>query len=130
MAVEVSQQEQEAKQDVERRVWAFARAIVDTQEYRSFMDANSALQLDREARELLQQYQLKTAEVQRKGFDPATLDELKALQVRVKSNETLTAFYNAQAAVVACLKQTNDRISERIGQQFAQARQGGVLLTW
>jgi cell fate (sporulation/competence/biofilm development) regulator YlbF (YheA/YmcA/DUF963 family) len=125
MAEQVSQQEQEIRQDVERRVWAFARAIVNTLEYRSFMDANAALQQDREARSLLQQYQLKTNEVQHRGYDAASLDELKALQVRVRSNGTLTAYYTAQAAVVACLTQTNDRISEKIGQQFAQARKGG-----
>ena len=125
MAIDVSRQEQEAKQDVELRVMAFARGILETPEYRAFRQANGDLAKNQEARELLRQYQLKTAEVQRKGFDAASLDELKALQVRVKSNETLTAFYNTQAALVALLKQTNDRISEKIGQQFAQRRQGG-----
>ncbi|HIH02914.1 MAG TPA: YlbF family regulator [Methanoregulaceae archaeon] len=125
MAIEVSQQELEAKQDVELRVMAFARGIIASPEYQPFMQTNGDLAKNQETGDLLRKYQLKTAEVQRKGFDAASLDELKALRVRVKSNETLTAFYNTQAALVALLKQTNDRISEKIGQQFAQARQGG-----
>lgn len=125
MAPQMSDQEQQARQDVELRVMGFARAIIATPEYRAFMQANGDLARDQEARSLLQQYQLKTAEVQRRGYDAASLDELKALQVRVKENATLTAFYNTQAALVALLKETNDRISEKIGQQFAQARQGG-----
>ena len=125
MAQEISQHEQEAKQDVELRVMAFARGIVASPEYQAFMQANGELAKNLEARSLLQQYQLKTNEVQHRGYDAASLDELKALQVRVKENATLTAFYTTQAALVALLKETNDRISAKIGQQFAQRRQGG-----
>ncbi len=125
MAVEISQQEQEAKQAVELQVMGFARAIVASPEYQAFITANGALAQDQEARSLLQQYQLKTNEVQHRGYDAESLDELKALQVRVKENATLTAFYTTQAALVALLKETNDRISAKIGQQFAQARKGG-----
>ena len=125
MAVEISQQEQEAKRDVELRVMAFARAIVASPEYQAFMQANGELAKNQEARSLLQQYQLKMNEVQHQGYDAASLDELKAVQLRVKENATLTAFYTTQAALVALLKETNDRISARIGQQFTQRRQGG-----
>ncbi len=125
MAQQISEQEQQAKQDVDLRVMGFARAIVASPEYQAFITANGELAKDQEARSLLQQYQLKTNEVQHRGYDAASLDELKALQVRVKENATLTAFYATQAALVALLKETNDRISEKIGQQFAQRRQGG-----
>lgn len=104
---------------------AFACAIVASPEYQAFITANGELAKDQEARNLLQQYQLKTNEVQHRGYDAASLDELKALQIRVKENATLTAFYTTQAALVALLKETNDRISAKIGQQFAQRRQGG-----
>jgi len=125
MADQVSQQEQDAGRDVKERVQAFARAILETEEYRAFMRANEALQQDETARDLLNLFQLKTAEVQRTGFDATGLDALKALQGKVKENETLAAFFATQAALVALLKQTNDRISAKIGRQFAQARQGG-----
>jgi cell fate (sporulation/competence/biofilm development) regulator YlbF (YheA/YmcA/DUF963 family) len=125
MTPQMSEQEQQAREDVELRAMGFARAIVATPEYRAFMQANGELAQDREARSLLQQYQLKTNEVRHRGYDAASLDELKALQVRVRENAILTAFYTTQAALVALLKETNDRISAKIGQQFAQARQGG-----
>lgn len=113
------------QQDVQNRVRAFAQAIIETEEYRMFMQSNEELEKNTEAQDLLQQYQRKQIEFQRKGFDAVMLDELKALQMKVKSNETLTKFFSSQAALVALLKRTNDRISEKIGQPFAQRRQGG-----
>lgn len=114
-----------SQNDVKVRVQAFAQAILDCEEYRAFMQSNEELQNNQDARNLLFRYQRKQQELQLTGYDPATLDELKELQMKVKSNEALTKFYNTQAALVALLKQTNDRISEKIGQPFAQQRRGG-----
>lgn len=111
--------------DLKLQVNAFAQAIVDCREYRTFMECNEELEKNLEARDLLERYQRKQTELQGSGYDASLLDELKDLQMRVKSDETLTNFFNSQAVLVALLKRTNDRISEKIGQPFAQKRQGG-----
>lgn len=107
------------------QVNAFAQAIVECTEYRTFMECNEELDKNLEARELLERYQQNQRDLQWSGYDATLLDELKDLQRRVKSDETLTNFFNSQAALVDLLKRTNDRISEKIGQPFAQKRQGG-----
>lgn len=114
-----------SQDDVKVRVQVFAQAILDCEEYRAFMQSNEELEKDQEARNLLFRYQKKQQELHWNSYDSATLDELKDLQMKVKNNESLTKFFNAQTALVALLKQTNDRISERIGQPFAQQRRGG-----
>ncbi len=112
------------QQDVQNRVRAFAQAIIETEEYRTFMQSNEELEKNQESRNLLFRYQRKQQELQWSGYDAATLDELKDLQIKVKNDETLTKFFSSQAALVALLERTNDRISEKIGQPFAQRRQG------
>ena len=131
MAPQVSQQEQEAKQDVELRVMAFARGSSTSPEYQAFMQANDALQQDQEAREPVAAVPAQDGRrCSVRGFDAATLDELKALQVRVKENATLTAFYTTQAALVALLEadQRPDQREDRPAVRPGAA--GGVLLRW
>lgn len=119
-------QHQAAEQDVQRQVEAFARAILETPEHRAFMQASDDLQNDREASDLLQQYEHKKAELlEQVGLDTAALNELKAVHDRVRSNATLAAFHSTQSALATLLIQTNDRISEKIGQQFARGHHGG-----
>lgn len=119
-------QQPAAEQDVQRQVEAFARAILETPEYRAFKQASDVLQNDREASDLLQKYEHEKEELlEQIGLDAASLNELRALYDRVKSNATLTAFHSAQRALATLLNQTNDRISEKIGQQFACGHHGG-----
>lgn len=119
-------QQPAAEQDVQRQVEAFARAILETPEYRAFKQASDVLQNDREASDLLQKYEHEKEELlEQIGLDAASLNELRALYDRVKSNATLTAFHSAQRALATLLNQTNDRISEKIGQQFASGHHGG-----
>ncbi|NVO66878.1 YlbF family regulator [Methanofollis tationis] len=111
--------------ELESQVKAFAQAILESEEYRTFMHCNENLERNQEARNLLLRYQRKQTELQWAGYDAATLDELKDLQMKVKNDETLTKFFSSQAALVDLLKRSNDRISEKIGQTFAQNRRGG-----
>ncbi len=89
------------------------------------MQSHEELKKNTEARDLYLHYQQKQQELQFSGYDAATLDELKAIQMKVKSNTTLTNYFTNQATLVALLKRTNDRITEKIGQSFARKRQGG-----
>ncbi|EHQ36332.1 YlbF family regulator [Methanoplanus limicola] len=114
-----------SQNDLKSLVKAFAHAILECEEYRTFMQCNEDLERNQEAKNLLIQYQRKQTELQWSGYDATTLDELKDLQMRVKNDETLTKFFSSQEALVDLLKRSNDRISEKIGQTFAQNRQGG-----
>lgn len=126
MTDRVSMQHQAAEQDVQRQVETFAGAILETPEYRAFKQASDVLQNDREASDLFQQYEHEKAELlEQIGLDAASLNELRALYDRVKSNATLTAYHSAQRTLATLLNQTNDRISEKIGRQFACGHHGG-----
>ncbi len=117
---------QAAEQDVRRQVEAFARAILETPEYRAFRQASDVLQSDREASDLFQQYEHEKEELlEQIGLDAASLNELRVLYDRVKNNATLTAYHSAQRTLATLLNRTNDRISEKIGQQFACGHHGG-----
>jgi len=110
---------------LKEQVNAFAQAICECEEYRTFMQCNKDLENNQEAQNLLRQYQLKQQELQWSGYDAKTLDELKELRMQVTNNETLTKLFSSQEALIDLLKRSNDRISEKIGQQFAQKKQGG-----
>ena len=126
MKDQVSVQRRTAEQDVRRTVEAFARAILETPEYRAFEQAGDALRNDREASDLLRQYEHEKEELAGQiGLDAAAFGELRAIYERVRCNATLAAYQSAQRGLAAMLNQTNDRISERIGQQFACGHRGG-----
>lgn len=126
MTDRVSMQHQATEQDVQRQVEAFARAILETPEYRAFKQAADALRNDQAAWDLFQQYEkTKAALFDQIGLDAASFNEVRALDARIRSNATLTAYHGAERALATMLNQTNDRISEKIGQQFACGHRGG-----
>lgn len=74
MTDRIAMQQPAAEQDVQRQVEAFARAILETPEYRAFKQASDVLQNDREASDLLQKYEHEKEELlEQIGLDAASL---------------------------------------------------------
>lgn len=110
---------------VETKLQAFLEALCDSETYQRFVEAQQELEADSESIELLETYQQKQDALQDGEFDPAVMSELRDLQTEIENNETIQEHRDARAELVALLEQTNDVISERIGQEFAQSRGGG-----
>jgi cell fate (sporulation/competence/biofilm development) regulator YlbF (YheA/YmcA/DUF963 family) len=115
--------------DVEANVEAALREFLDvlgeSETYRQFVAADEALQEDADAMALLREYQRKQQQMQRGGFDESVMEELKELQTEMSNTETIQRQQAAQAELVDLLQQTNDVISEEIGEEFAQSTGGG-----
>jgi len=103
----------------------FAKAIVDSNEYSSFMKYNKELKDSQTAQDLLRQFQQKQMELQRNGFDPDTLEELKDLQMKINQNDTIQDFIKSQQELVGLLREANNLVNRRIGMQFAFFQGGG-----
>ena len=110
---------------VEESLQAFIETLRDSATYQQFVDASEQLEADEEARSLLEAYQEKQQELQADEFDPSVMSELQELQSEVSNNDTIQQHRAAQAELAALLEETNDVISERIGQEFAQSLGGG-----
>jgi len=110
---------------VEESLQAFIEALRDSATYQQFVDASERLEADQEAQSLLEAYQQKQQELQADEFDSSIMSELQELQTEVSTNDTIQRHRAAQEELVALLEQTNDVISERIGQEFAQSLGGG-----
>jgi cell fate (sporulation/competence/biofilm development) regulator YlbF (YheA/YmcA/DUF963 family) len=110
---------------VEESLQAFIEALRDSATYQQFVDASERLEADGEAQSLLEAYQQKQQELQADEFDSSIMSELQELQTEVSTNDTIQRHRAAQEELVALLEQTNDVISERIGQEFAQPLGGG-----
>jgi len=115
----------ENESNVKLQIEAFTKAICECEEYCSFMQCNEDLENNPDAKNLLQRYQIKLEELQWSGYDAKTIDELKEVRTQVMNNETLTKLFSSQELLIALLKSSNDLISEKIGEPFAQRQQGG-----
>lgn len=103
----------------------FSQAIVECDEYKNFIKFDEELQRNQSAQKLLKDFQQKQMELQMGGFNPNTLEELKELQMEIRNNEAIQNFAKSQQELVDVLRRSNDIISAKIGQQFAQGRRGG-----
>lgn len=112
-------------QAVEEKLQAFITEIRNSETYQQFLDSTQQLEADSEAKALLEAYQQKQQQLQENEFDPSVMSELRELQTELSDNETIQQHQAAQQQLVDLLKQTNDVISERIGQEFAQSLGGG-----
>ena len=110
---------------VDDRLDEFIETITESKPYQQFVDSQQELKADDEAQELLREFQTKQQQLQRDGFDQDTMGELRDLKAEMEDNETLSDVRAAEAELVALLEQTNDIISEKIGQEFAQTTGGG-----
>ncbi|WP_048152567.1 YlbF family regulator [Methanolacinia paynteri] len=117
-------EESKISDELMERINAFGKAIVESEEYLNLIRCDEELNKDQMAQDLLREYRLKQLELQRKGFDRKVLGELNELEAQMKSNETLSNLENSQKALAALFRSSNEMISEKIGQPFAQ-RLGG-----
>ncbi|ELZ32089.1 halo-CC-star protein HcsL [Halorubrum tebenquichense] len=111
--------------NVEAALREFLDVLAESETYRRFVAADEALQEDADAMALLREYQRKQQQMQRGGFDESVMEELKELKSELSYNETIQRQQAAQAELVNLLQQTNDIISEEIGEEFAQSTGGG-----
>ena len=110
---------------VEERLRGFISAITDSETYAEFVAASERLDEDSEATALLREYQQKQRRMQRGGFDDSVMSELRELREEMNDNETIQAQQEAQEALISLLQDTNEVISEQIGEEFAQSTGGG-----
>jgi len=116
---------QSVEDGVEKRLQTFVDALVDSETYQEFMDANEQLENDEEAMQLLDEYRQKQQQLQQ-NFDQSLMAELQDIQNEMAENETIQQHRAAQTALVELLGETNDVIiSEPIGMEFAQSSGGG-----
>ena len=106
------------------KINAFGKAILESNEYRNLIQCNENLDKDRKAQDLFRQFRLKQQELQFKGFDRTVLGELNDLEAQLKSNETLANLESSQKALVSLFRSSNELISSKIDQPFAQKRGG------
>lgn len=110
---------------VEESLQTFLDAISDSETYQQFVDAQARLEADDEAMELLQAYEQKQQQLQANEFDQSRMSELQDLQTEVSNTEVIQRHQSAEADLIELLTETNDVISEKIGEEFAQSLGGG-----
>lgn len=110
---------------VEDELRTFMQTLTDSETYRKFVETSEALDGDTEASALLREFQQKQQQMQRDGFDQSVMSELQDLKSEMADNDTIQRHREAEEALVELLQETNDIISEQIGQEFAQSTGGG-----
>ncbi|WP_122090586.1 halo-CC-star protein HcsL [Halalkalicoccus subterraneus] len=111
--------------DVETRLTEFVDAIGESERYERFVASQQRLENDEEARQLLGEFRRKRRQLQKNGFDGETMAELRELQEEMDDDETINELREAEAALIDLLDETNDVVSERIGEEFARSTGGG-----
>jgi cell fate (sporulation/competence/biofilm development) regulator YlbF (YheA/YmcA/DUF963 family) len=117
--------DEDIEENVEAALREFLDALGESKTYRRFVAADEALQGDPDAMALLREYQQKQQQLQRGGFDESVMEELKQLQTELSDNETIQRQQAAQSDLVDLLQQTNEVISDEIGEEFARSTGGG-----
>lgn len=110
---------------VNKQLNEFIDQLTDSEPYQRFIESQQQLKADDEAQELVRDFQQKQQQLQQNGFDQATMKELRELQREMEENDTIQDVSHAENELIALLEQTNEIISERIGQEFAQTMGGG-----
>ena len=102
----------------------FAQTIVESEEYKKFIQYNNSLQNDTASRRLFAQYQSKQRWLGLGRFKPELMDELMDLHTKVSENMLIQDYNKSVTELIDLLKRTNDLISEKIGRQFAYSKGG------
>lgn len=116
---------QSEEQAVEDTLQTFVQTLTDSKTHREFVEASEALNDDPEASALLREFDQKQEQMQQDEFDQSVMSELQDLKSKMEDNDTVQRHRKAQEALVELLQETNDVISEQIGQEFAQSTGGG-----
>ena len=110
---------------VEADLQAFIDVIRSSETYKQFVAATEQLESDAEAQELLNTYHQKQQQLQEDEFEQSVMSDLREIQSEIEDNQTIQAHRDAEEALVSLLQQTNDAITEQIGQEFARSIGGG-----
>lgn len=105
----------------------FAKAIVESDEYKKFVQCNMVLQENTSSKRLLAQYQSKQRRLRLGRFEPGLMDELKSLHDKVAVDETIQSFNKSRAELTELLVETDDLISAKIGRRFAFTSGGAAV---
>jgi cell fate (sporulation/competence/biofilm development) regulator YlbF (YheA/YmcA/DUF963 family) len=111
--------------DVESALDAFVDELRSSEQYQALVDAREELEVDQEAQELLAAYRETERELHDGEFDAALMRDLREIQADLSELESVTRHREARDAFEALLAETDDVVSERIGQAFAQSLGGG-----
>jgi cell fate (sporulation/competence/biofilm development) regulator YlbF (YheA/YmcA/DUF963 family) len=114
--------------DVSQALQMLASTLRNTPAFISFERAASNLQNDVEAQNAISAYQSRQqslrALIMLNALSAEDREELEQLEGTVYTNQTVSAYLEAQNALVALCCAVNDRISDAVGMRFA-IRQGG-----
>jgi cell fate (sporulation/competence/biofilm development) regulator YlbF (YheA/YmcA/DUF963 family) len=111
--------------DVETALEAFVDELLASETYQTLVEAREALEADPEAQELLDAYRETERELQDSEFDASLMSDLREIQSDLSDLESVSRHREACEAFEDLLAETNDVVSERIGQEFAQSLRGG-----
>jgi arsenite-transporting ATPase len=115
----VEESVKEEMSDPVEKAKEFAKAIVDSDEYKKFVQCNKAIQENTSSKRLLAQYQSRQRRLKLGRFEPGLMDELKDLHDKVAADETIQSFNKSRAELTELLVATDDLISAKIGRRFA-----------
>jgi len=110
---------------VKQKTEEFAEAILQCEEYITFLSSHESFTSNNEVQELLRTFRSKRNDLYGNRFSPTLMDELKDLQEKINNNAVIQEYEAAQSDLVELLKRTNTIISGNIGIQFAYTEKGG-----
>ena len=111
--------------EIKNKAKEFAKAILECEEYKAFIENTEKLNKNAEAQKLLKEFQENQMVLRFNGFTPQLMDELRELQIKINQNKIIQDFAKSQDELTILLKRTNTVISMRIGMQFGFSSGGG-----
>ncbi|MFP4190228.1 MAG: YlbF family regulator [Candidatus Woesearchaeota archaeon] len=110
--------------EIEGATKRFAKAILDSPEYREFLDAEKNLQENHGSVSLLEKLEKKQRAFSSTG-DEDILKEIAELQKSIGEDKHIQRFEDAQQKLLAALAKTDSLITGKLGTKFAQKTSGG-----
>jgi cell fate (sporulation/competence/biofilm development) regulator YlbF (YheA/YmcA/DUF963 family) len=102
---------------------ALAENLLASEPFAIYHQASSRFNADPQARGLIERLSQAQADLRRKqangGVTQADVDQLRALQREVQSNDAIVDYATTQQSAIAYLREINQTISELIGTDFA-----------
>lgn len=110
--------------DVEEDLQQFIDALLESATYNRYLEARETVRGDPEAMELIEQYRHRIRSEDDEIEEPTT--DGVTLEATLRANETVAAYERAEADLIQLLAETNERITDRIEDEFAGMSGGDV----
>jgi len=110
-------------QGIQAAARKFAEAVAHTKIYKEFEQANDAMEQDKEAKDLLSQFEVAQQMAQMSaswGGESQYEQNLAALQDKIAGHATLTRFFSAQENLGSSLQELDQYMTEGLGFDFAE----------